>query len=251
MRYIFLILFTLTGLLVSSQDSMDAVFKKGNDAYTSGKYEIAVSAYSEILESGKHSDVVYFNLANSYYKLNEVAPAIYFYEKALILNPGFSDARNNLIYANRLKVDEIESLPENGFKASALKIAKSLSVDEWAYFSILIFLFTILAFVFYFYAQDASKKRTFFIIAIVGIILTTAIISIGFYAKNAGSNKQYAIVFATEFEAKSEPLRDADAVFTLHAGTKILVLEKRNGWALVQLENGNKAWMDLTAIKVL
>ena len=58
--------------------------------YQKGKYQEAITAYETELSAKKQSAELYFNIGNCYYKLNKVAPSIYNYEKALLLNP--SDA---------------------------------------------------------------------------------------------------------------------------------------------------------------
>ena len=50
----------------------ETTFENANSAYNAGQFENAVMLYKEILESGQHSAELYFNLANSYYRLNQV-----------------------------------------------------------------------------------------------------------------------------------------------------------------------------------
>lgn len=65
-------LVTLIGLfmvlLCTAQN--DQLFEQATDAYNAGDYEKAVSFYNNILENGKHSAALYFNLGNAYYKQN-------------------------------------------------------------------------------------------------------------------------------------------------------------------------------------
>ncbi len=58
-------------------------FEQGNQYYQKENYQAAITSFESILNSGKESAEVYFNLGNAYYKLHQVAPAIYNYEKAL------------------------------------------------------------------------------------------------------------------------------------------------------------------------
>src|SRR5690606_15485144 len=88
---------------VSAQN--ESLFEKANSAYNGGAYETAISNYEQILENGETSAALYYNLANSYYKLNNLAPSIYYYEKALQLNPNDSDIKNNLEIAQNLVID--------------------------------------------------------------------------------------------------------------------------------------------------
>ena len=83
--------------------------------YNEGKYAEAISLYESILATKKHSAALYFNLANAHYKLNHIAPSIYYYEKALQLNPNDSDIKNNLAFAQNMTIDAINDVPEVGF----------------------------------------------------------------------------------------------------------------------------------------
>ena len=82
-----IIILTLVFSVIGTAQSVDSLFVKGNDLYKQEKYHKAIESYKEIENSGVASDELYYNLGNSYYKLNEVAPSIYYYEKALKLNP--------------------------------------------------------------------------------------------------------------------------------------------------------------------
>ena len=77
---------------------MKLLFEQGNALYNDGNYTEAIEKYQAILKQGKHSAELYFNLGNSYYKLNNIAPSIYYYEKALQLAPDDKDILNNISF---------------------------------------------------------------------------------------------------------------------------------------------------------
>ena len=70
------ILFILGILLIQSiafgQSSME-LFKQGNSAYNKSEYKKAISLYEQTLKMGQFSAELYYNLGNSYYKLNNIA----------------------------------------------------------------------------------------------------------------------------------------------------------------------------------
>ena len=70
------------------------VFEEANGLYNDGKYSEAIEKYEEILNSNVHSAELYFNLANANYKLNNIAPSVYYYEKALLLEPNDEEIKN-------------------------------------------------------------------------------------------------------------------------------------------------------------
>ena len=76
--------------------SPEELFRYANKAYNDGQYERAIKYYDSIISIGQHSPELYFNLANSHYKLNSIALSILNYEKALLLNPKNKSILNNL-----------------------------------------------------------------------------------------------------------------------------------------------------------
>src|SRR6187402_1384158 len=101
MKHIFYILLLTTQIFFGQNG-----FEKGNEFYQKGKYDLAVKAYESVLASNKQSAQLYFNLGNSYYKLNDLAPAIYNYEKALVLDPTNKETLNNIKFAQKQTIDE-------------------------------------------------------------------------------------------------------------------------------------------------
>lgn len=75
------IVFYLIAFLGFSQN--EALFELGNKLYNDGDYEGAILKYETILKDGKHSAELYFNLGNAHYKLDHIAPSIYY------SNPGY------------------------------------------------------------------------------------------------------------------------------------------------------------------
>ena len=69
----------------------ETTFENASSAYNAGQFEKAVMLYKEILERGRHSAELYFNLANSYYRLNQVGESIFYFEKAKQLRPKDED----------------------------------------------------------------------------------------------------------------------------------------------------------------
>jgi len=145
---VLLVLLLATITCVAQQDEVNDAFAKANQAYTAENYEVAIDNYNQILKTGVHSVETYFNLANAHYKLNHVGPAIYHYEKALQLDPDNADVLTNLSYAHQMRIDAIEALPENELGTAFESAVASLDVDEWAWFSIMLIIITILLYIF-------------------------------------------------------------------------------------------------------
>jgi len=135
MRTIVILFFLFVSFLTNAQP-LSEVFEQGNQLYKNADYRGAINTYHKIEKSGYQSDALYFNLANSYYKLNEVAPSIYYYEKALKLNPMNEDAKYNLVLANRLTIDQIDEVPKTLLQRIEANFLHRFSIHQWAVMSI-------------------------------------------------------------------------------------------------------------------
>lgn len=224
-------------------------FEKGNALYQKEQYSAAATAYESVLQSGKHSAELYFNLANAYYKQNKVAPAIYNYEKALTLAPNDSEIQNNLKFAQKMTIDEIKEVPKVGFSKLLRDFTGSFHYDGWAWISVSLAVAFLLFFIGYYFSQTTLSKRIFFIgmfvlVFAIGISMLSAI-----FEKSHDENERPAIVFAEMADVKSEPRISASDVFVLHEGTKVMVQEKTSSWTKIELLDGSNGWIESDAIK--
>jgi tetratricopeptide (TPR) repeat protein len=229
----------------------DALFKQATAAYNAGEYDKAIENYSEILENGQHSAALYFNLGNSHYKLNQIAPSIYYYEKALLLKNNDSEILNNLSYARNMTIDAIETLPENTITEFYNKLIGLFSFNQWGYLAIVFMCLFVLLYIAFYYFNYARRKRIALISSILALLISLISIVFGFMAFNDYKADQPAIVFADEVIVKSEPNKRSQEVFRLHEGTKLQVSEELNDWTKIQIADGQTGWLNSEQIKLL
>lgn len=225
------------------------VFEKGNKAYNQGLYEEAADYYRSILENGEHSAELYFNLGNTYYKLNEIAPSIYYYEKALVLKPKDEEIKNNLAFAQNMTLDAIEELPQTGLSKLYTTITSKLSFNQWAYLSIVwIFLFVV-GYILYYFLSYATQKRVAFIGSFACLFLGILSIIIAYVELDRFKADQPAIVFDNEVIIKSEPNNRSEETFRLHEGAKVSIEETLGDWQKIKIADGKTGWLPTTSIK--
>ena len=147
MRYFFYILSFLLCFVSFSQN--ETLFDEANALYNEGKYAEAIDKYTLVLESGNHSASLYFNLGNANYKLNNIAPSIYYYEKALQLAPNDTDIQNNIAFARNMTIDAIDVVPEAGLSKLLKNTANRFNFDTWAKLSILSVFIAVVLFLIY------------------------------------------------------------------------------------------------------
>jgi tetratricopeptide (TPR) repeat protein len=239
--YIFLV---LTQLLFSQNG-----FERGNELYQKGNYIEAVKAYESVLKGNKQSAELYFNIGNCYYKLNKVAPAIYNYEKALVLEPNDKEVQNNLKFAHKLQIDEIKEVQKVGFEKLIRDFTGAFHYNTWAWIAVAFVFLFLLFFIGYFFSQTTVFKRVFFIGMFVLVFLLLISISSAIFERNHYKNERPAIVFAEVVSVKNEPRASSSDVFILHEGTKVYVLDTLENWKKIQLTDGTEGWIDESAIK--
>ena len=85
-RLLLIIAFILISFHLFSH-SDDSLVIMANKVYSEGDYHVAINLYEEVINSGLESAELYYNLGNSYYKVNLIPAAILNYEKAKKLKP--------------------------------------------------------------------------------------------------------------------------------------------------------------------
>ncbi len=244
--FLFVLLMSFT---TSAQN--DALFSRATDAYNEGDYNKAIENYLEIIESGQHSAALYFNLGNSYYKLNQVAPSIYYYEKALLLKPNDAEIKNNLAYAQNMTLDAIETMPETGLSKIYKDITGFLSFDQWGYAAVAFMILFVLLYICFYYLKFATHKRIAFIVSMISVLLAVISVIFAFLQYADFKADQPAIVFDNEVKVTSEPNERSQAVFTLHEGTKLKVLEELKDYKKIRIADGQTGWLTSESIKML
>ena len=90
------IFLVILSILLLSNQQVDEIFIQSNNHYTNGNYEAALDGYLEIINSGFESSELYFNLGNTFYKLNNIPESNFYFEKALAISPNDFDVITNL-----------------------------------------------------------------------------------------------------------------------------------------------------------
>ncbi|MFH7011846.1 tetratricopeptide repeat protein [Flavobacterium sp. FlaQc-52] len=237
-------------LLISQVFFAQNGFEKGNILYQKGQYQQAVEEYENVIKEDKlQSAELYFNLANSYYKLNKVAPSIYNYEKALVLKPHDEQTLNNLKFAKKLTIDEIKEVPKVGFAKLIQNFTGIFNYNTWAKIAIGIAFAFLLSFIGYYFSQLTLSKRIYFIGMFVLLIALVLSVTAGMSEKSHFDNDRPAIVFSEMSEVRSEPQKAGSAIILLHEGAKVYVMETVGSWKKIELTDGSEGWIDATTIK--
>ncbi|MCK0161341.1 SH3 domain-containing protein [Allomuricauda sp. F6463D] len=227
------------------------LFNKATELYNNGEYSAAIENYEQIIENGKHSASLYFNMGNCYYKLNSIGPSIYYYEKALLLSPNNKEIQNNLRFAQNMRLDAIEEMPKTELSRIYNAVVGMFSNDQWAYLAVgLVFLF-VLAYMAYYFLRSANQKRAAFISSIFSLALAFICVLMAYLSHQQYKKNDFAIVFNKEVNINSEPNNNSNTIFTIHEGTKVNVLEELDDWKRIRIADGQTGWLLAETIRPL
>lgn len=251
MKKLFFLLCILSTTVFVAQTSNKDLFDKANLNYKEGKYQNAIDLYQKIAAKDSVSSQLYFNIANAYYKLNNVANTIYYYEKALILDPLNLDAANNLEFARRMTIDNIEELPKTFLQRLEANYIQKLSYNQWAVLSIVFSVLAAVLFLLFYFSSISGKKRVYFITSILSFILLFISIFTSYNQYQKSIRTKVAIIFAPKVSVNNAPTLNSDEVFVLHEGTKINILDTVDNWKKIKLADGKIGWISADKLKEL
>lgn len=248
--YCFLVWISCFSARAVAQD-LQGSFAKANAFYAEGKYELAITSYSQILKSNQVSEDLYYNLGNCYYKTNQFAKAILYYEKALKTNPSNEDAVFNLHLAQSKTVDKINPLPELFYKRWWHQWLTLASFDGWAQLAIASLVLLVLSLILFMRTLSQAGKVIFFSLTTIFFVMFAITFGSSWYGYRKYVNQSFGIVVAPSTYVKSSPSAQGLDVFILHEGTKGQITEQIGDWRRIRMADGNEGWLKREAIEII
>lgn len=234
----------------SKVDYPQTLWNEGNAAYTDGRWEDAVSSYEMIVSLGLESPQLYFNLGNAYFKADNLGKAIVNYERALKIDPSYSDARYNLEFASSRTQDRIDAVPEFVLKSWTRKLCYLLDSDAWAIIFIVLLVLVCASLLLFALAGTTAGKRTGFILAIVFFIAGGLSLGFSIHQKNDYFLDDAAVVVKPVISTKSSPDGNMD-LFILHEGTKVKIVDTVGDWMNIEISDGRQGWAKAEYLEII
>lgn len=239
-----LILMLMPFAASASDDYVDSLWNNANEAYAAGNWAEALEGYEMVSSMGLESAALYCNTGDAYYKSGNIPMAILYYERALKLDPSYSDAQYNLELMDSLIQDRIEPVPEF-FAVKWLKdICYIMDSDAWAVAFLVLLALTLALFLMFILAPTPAGRRVGFFTGLVTLLLMTASLSFSVWQKNDYMKADKAIITRPVTSVKSSPSSEASKdLFVLHEGTKVTILDQVGNWNNISLADGRQGWL--------
>ena len=235
---------TVNGFAQISYDEALSEFVASGIAYKEGRYDAAITGYNKILEGGRTSGPLQYNLGNSYFKKGNIGKAILSYERAMKFMPRDSDLNFNYKYVQS-KTDQYDFPGEsNIFNRLIHGYIKFYTVDEMVIILAGIIMVMGILFLVSLYARLTETIR------VGGLILLTLVLigyGLGLVIK-AHDETDMAVVMKSA-ESYFEPRTDSTVHFKISEGLKTKILKSEGHWVKIQRLDGKIGWIDRDALE--
>jgi tetratricopeptide (TPR) repeat protein len=222
----------------------DSLWTVGTEAYTAGRFEQARDAWLSLYSAGLSSPELCTNIGNAYYKSDDNAHAILYYERALKLDPSYGDARHNLKFAQSRNRDRIDVVPEFFLVSMIRNLGWKMDSNSWAVLSIILFAGFLAMLLLYRLGRSASSRKTGFFVGIVLLLLFAGALGFASWQKSDFMKADEAIVVSPVVSIKSAPgAENSKDLFILHEGTKVRLLDSVGSWLNIELSDGRQGWI--------
>jgi tetratricopeptide (TPR) repeat protein len=225
----------------SVQAAEDSTFATANQAYSDGHFQQAVDGYQSLVNSGRWSANLFYDLGNAWFRLGDFGKAILNYERALALDPRHPEAMANLRIARdearalELRKDWIEryaamGTPTHYSIVAAVALWSVLFAVTWLFFS----------------RRHPARQMVF--IACAAVVCAISIFAL-YTLENGAQGRALAIVTGIDIEARLATADNASSILALPAGSEITVLSERGEWIYAALPNDQRGWIPAKAVE--
>ena len=230
----------------------DSLWNTANQAYAEGRWSDAVNGYEMISGMGLESAALYCNTGDAYFKDGNPAKAILYYERALKLDPSYSDARFNLALLNNGIKDRIDAVPEFVLKTWFRNFSYIMDSDGWAVCFIVFLALTLAMALMFILSPSVGGRRAGFFVGIVMLLVAILSLTFSVWQKNDAMRADKAIIMRPVTSVKSSPSAEASTdLFILHEGTKVKILDGVGSWKNIELADGRQGWIPSADLEVI
>ena len=218
----------------SLAQDLSASFDSANKLYGQGKFSEAAAGYEKMIQSGAVSPAVYFNLGNAYFKSGQLGRAIAALREVEDLTPRDPDVRANLQFI-RARVQGPTISP-----AAWQRWFAALTVNEWAMLTAtVLWVWLALAVLIQFRPALKQSLRTLLWCGGLATVVCGCCLSVAW----SSDSTKTAIVTVADAVAHNGPLDEAPAGATVHDGAELTVLDTKNDWLQVRVDNQRVGWI--------
>ncbi|MBE0565731.1 MAG: tetratricopeptide repeat protein, partial [Krumholzibacteria bacterium] len=220
---------------------------EGNQAYTAGDLDRALSLYGEVRALGIDDPVLHYNLGNTHARRGELGLAVASYLRAQRLDPRNADIRSNLAWVRR-QIRDLELAPQDLplFIHQFVAVVGRFTLGEWAA-AVLVLVWSLAALVawgWYRGGLGEGPRRGGLALAAL-LLLAGAVTAWRWHGERMTDT---AVVVAAESAVRSGPAESFPVLFMVHDGLAVRLDGAREGWVRISLGGDWQGWLPLADV---
>jgi tetratricopeptide (TPR) repeat protein len=229
--------------------SIDELMQSAGNYYRNGEFDKAIEIYEQLSQDNYEGTSLYFNLANSYYRIGKLGFAILNYERALKLTPSDEDVKHNLAFANLSTVDRIQPLPTFFLFEWWESILASLTANGWTYVSFFFYVLLMILIVIYFFAKTIFQQKLVLFSGLGVFVIFLIVVSLTIVKINREETVISGVVIEQSTTVKTSPDQKSTDAFVIHEGLKVNLEDQLDEWIKIRLADGKVGWIQKTSVE--
>lgn len=227
-------------------EDTQAIWQKGNQAYSEGLYEEATSHYDRLLEQGIQSGQLHYNLGNAHYKQGHIGQAVLHFAKARKFLPSDPDVIANLELAESQRKDPPIEGEAEAFADAFDSVARSFSYELLFNGSLIFIILAGLASMGLILRPNTGKWLGY--VLVISGVLGIFIGGLAFLQHKQLSRNDMAVLLDAVVEVYPEPNTLEKSELKLHEGLRCRIVDEEEGWYRIGLANGYSGWVPRTSL---
>jgi tetratricopeptide (TPR) repeat protein len=226
-------------------EEAQALFAQANEAYAREDYAAAKEGYEKLLSHGRGGPDVLYNLGTTYLAQGDLGRAVLMLERAWKQGGRAPDLEANLALARARQVDKVEGATvEEEFLTRVVRATPG-SLVGWIFLGTWVAGFGLLLLF-----RFLTPGRRTWAAVLAGLALTVAVPTGALLAAHVwvAQTVHEAVVLSPTLVARELPSGSAKALFEVHAGLKVRLLEETGRYVRLRLPNGLEGWAERAGV---
>lgn len=228
----------------SARAAVNDTWQKANGFYGQKNYDSAAFYYEQLAAQQPSDAILYYNLGNTYYRLNRVSSAVLNYERALFFEPGLREAKENLALAQSRIPNRIQQADNIFFVNWWNTLTSGSKANGWAIAALFLFLILVAALVTKRSGKLVLPIQTYYIAACIWLVS-------GFIAYRAAQHAAHsnaAVVMANNMPFMVAP-GQVKSQSLIPEGTTVTIESEKGVQTEVSLPDGRRGWMQTDGLE--
>ena len=236
----------------AAAETVDQAYDRALKEYYAGKYSKAVASLERIRAVPLENEDLRYNLGCAYFRLGKLGPAIFHFERALAMDPSSEDAAFNIETSRALAASKVTDKLKGADREPVwMRAVGLLGTGTWTTMFLVLWWATFALILAIRFVHPGPLRAGLVVgagfVAVISIVCATFLLGRVYVDRRV----TLGIVLPDRLDVREGPNTSTKSTFKLHAGFKVRLQTRANGWIRIRLPNGLEGWVLRESIGVL